>query len=96
MGFKTHSIDIPTQSDEEINADENKHFMYLVNYKFHRYEDRSSNEYPKDDGSFLSAPEDTERHDSSPDFSVIGQHSRKSFKLLTGHKYHKQFSGRPR
>ena len=50
VGFKTHSTDIPTQSDEEISGDENKHFRYLVNYKFHSYEDRISDEYPEDDG----------------------------------------------
>lgn len=95
VGFKTRSIDIPSRSDKQINRDENKHFRYLVNYKFHSYEDRSSDEYLKDDGSFSSAPEDTRRHDPRPHFSVIEHHSRKDFKLLTDRKYHKQFSNKP-
>ena len=53
MDFKTHSTDIPTQSDEEISGDENKHFRYLVNYKFNSYKDHSSNEYSADDGFLL-------------------------------------------
>ena len=79
MGLKTHSTNISTQFDEEISWDENKHFRYLVNYKFHSYEDRSSDEYPADDGPFLSTPEDTGRHYPSPDFNVIRQHSRLTF-----------------
>lgn len=50
VGFKTHSTDIPTQSDEEISGDENKHFRYLVNYKFPSYEDHILDEYAEDDG----------------------------------------------
>ena len=95
LSFKTHSTDIPTQSNEEISGDENKHFRYLMNYKFYNNENRSLDEYLEDDGSFLSAPQVTGRHDPNPDFSVIGQHSRKGFKLLTGRKYRKQCFCKP-
>ena len=66
-----------------------------MNYKFYNYENCSLDEYLEDNGSFLSAPQVTRRHDPSPDFGVIGQHSRKGFKLLTSCKYRKQFYGRP-
>ncbi|KAK9225906.1 hypothetical protein WN943_010951 [Citrus x changshan-huyou] len=75
VGFNTHSIGIPAQSDKDTKRDENKHFGYLLNYKFQSNEDCSSDEHFMDDGSFLFAPEDTEIHDLNPDFSVTQQHS---------------------
>ena len=94
MGFNTHSTRIPTQSDKDTKRDENKHFGYLMNYKFQSDKDCSSDEHLIDNGSFLSTPKDIKIHDLNPDFSVTRQHSRKGFKLLIGRKYCKQFSSR--
>ena len=45
MGFNTHSTSIPAQSNNDTRRDENKHFGYLVNYKFQSDEDCSSDEH---------------------------------------------------
>ena len=94
MGFNSHSTGILAQSDKDTRRDENKHFRYFVNYKFQSHEDCSSDEHLMNDGSFFSAPKDTEIHDLNPNLSVTQQHSRKGFKLLTSLKYRKQFFGR--
>lgn len=94
VGFNTHCTDIPY--NVEISDAEDQHFGYHGNYQHsgnQSYDDRSSDELSRHDGSILSAPRDNRRPDPDPDFSVTQQHSRKDFKLLNGHKYRKQFFG---
>lgn len=52
MGFNTHFTGIPSQSDKYTKRDENKHFEFLMNYKFKSNKDCSSDKHLMDDGSF--------------------------------------------
>ncbi|KAH9706483.1 protein IQ-DOMAIN 31 [Citrus sinensis] len=59
-------------------------------YNSHTDNDDSSDEHLANNEHFLFAPENSERIDLSPDFSIVG-HSKKGFKLLTGRKYLKTY-----
>lgn len=67
-------------------VDESTNFRHAVSYNSQTDEDGSSDEHLANNDYFLSASEDTGRIDPSPDFSVIGQHSKKGIKLLAGRK----------
>ncbi|KDO50405.1 hypothetical protein CISIN_1g0075531mg, partial [Citrus sinensis] len=59
-------------------------------YNSHTDNDDSSDEHLANNEHFLSAPENYERVDFSPDFSIADQ-SKKGFKLLADRKYRKSY-----
>ncbi|XP_015389274.2 uncharacterized protein LOC107178506 [Citrus sinensis] len=81
----------PMQSIGEYNP----HFHRASSIDFRHYNshtdnDDSSDEHLANNEHFLSAPENSERIDLSPNFSIVGQ-SKKGFKLLTSRKYRKTY-----
>ena len=59
-------------------------------YNSHTDNDDSSDDHLANNDHFLSAPENSERIDSNPDFSIVS-HSKKGIKLLAGRKYRKRY-----
>lgn len=91
VGFKSHSMDIPSQSKEEFNIDWNINFDRFVNYNSHINEDFNLDEHPINDSYFLSTLENTGKHNLSPNFSVVGHYSKKDIRLITDCKFHKKY-----
>ena len=75
-------------------VDESTNFRHVVSYNSHIDNDDSSDEHLMNDDHFLSAPKNSERTNSSLDFSVANQHSKKRIQLLAGRKYRKKYYNR--
>lgn len=70
---------------------------FSIDIIFHSNEEFISNGNPVADEYFASEPEGTEWSDHDLDFNVASRHAsgfRNGFKLVTDHKYRKQFSRR--